>query len=40
MVVAPRAQAEAGGGGLGGGAVELVVERGWPAAACGKVEGV
>ena len=40
VVAAPRAQAEAGGGALGGGAVELGVERGWPAAACGKVEGV
>ena len=40
MVAAPRAQAEAGGGALGSGTVELGVERGWPVAACGKVEGV
>jgi len=37
---APWAQAEAGGGALGSGTVELGVERGWPVAACGKVEGV
>ena len=36
VVAAPRAQAEAGGGG----AAELRVERGWTAAACGTVEGV
>ena len=40
VVAAPRAQAEAGGGALGGGAVELGVERGWLAAACVKVKGV
>ena len=40
VVAAPRAQAEAGGGALGGDAVELGLDRGWPVAACGKVEGV